>query len=429
MKIAFIVPPSNVDVESIYTEETENLWEFQARRRLWSAPDLSLLTIAGMFSAQYELKYLDLNYTQIDKIDFDLALFSPSTSQATVTYELADKLRSNGVLVAMGGVHVSVLPEEGILHADSILIGEGELIISEYIDDLETGNLKKFYRADCEPDIKLSPVPKYELIEGYPYKSIPIQTSRGCPHQCNFCLSSKLYGRKIRRKTVNQIKKEIECILQVFQNPFLFFTDDNFLIDTAFAGEMLSMLREFKLRWYAFSDAGISNNDFLLEQVYKAGCSRLLIGFESLEAKNLFGLNQSKWKYKQSDSYRKIIEKVQKYGIGVVGSFVLGLDYDTPELFAVLYQFILETRIYATNITILTPFPGTDIHRKLVEENRILTEDWRKYNGFELTYRLKNIEKTVFEQEFKVLLLKLNSVERYNGVIDYFKNIIKENRK
>nr|WP_255711369.1 radical SAM protein [Pelosinus baikalensis] len=402
----------------------DELWEFRARERLWSTPNLSLLTMAGMLPQEYQVEYIDQNYIEVLDLDYQLAFFSPSTSQAYKAYELADKLRENGVLVMMGGAHVSVLPQEALKHADAIFIGEAEETFPVFLDDIKRGKPKLIYKSLEPPNLNLSPVPRYDLAKKFPYKSIPVQTSRGCPHQCNFCISSKLYGRKIRRKSIQQVESELIKIMDLYQNPFIFFTDDNFLRDLEYGRELMNILKKFGLKWYAFTDASIVDQPDLLENAAKSGCSRLLIGFESLEPKNLVVINQSKWKLKKWAQYKQIIAEIQSHGIGVVGSFIVGMDEDTKEVFDILYNFINETCLYATNITVLTPFPGTTIYKMLQTENRITTNDWTKYNGFKLTYTLKSISKHEFERGFENLSQRLNSSERINNVINYYKEIM-----
>lgn len=428
MKAAFIVPKNSI-ISDIKRDTycLDDLWEFKARKRLWSTPSLSLLTIAGFLLKNSVIDYIDLNYCNEISGSYDWAFFSPSTSQAYNAYSIADNLRGRGVKVAMGGVHVSELPQEALEHSDTIFLGEAEETFPLFLEDAKNGSALSVYKASSSPDMSLSPIPRYDLAKAYPYKSIPIQTSRGCPHQCSFCISSKLYGEKIRRKTIKQISNELETILKLYIKPFIFFTDDNFFINKEYCREIVNILKNLGIRWYAFTDASIANHPKLLKELYKAGCSQLLIGFESLNQENLAEINSSKWKMKKLDSYREIISKIQSFGIGVVGSFVLGLDGDTKETFEELYEFIESTSLYATNITMITPFPGTKMYEKLKTENRIIADDWSKYNGFEMTISPQNMSIEEFEEGFEKLTQRLNSPERIVKVINYFKEVFNSN--
>jgi radical SAM superfamily enzyme YgiQ (UPF0313 family) len=392
--------------------------------RLWSCPSLSLLTVAAMLPSEFSVDYIDLNLGELPDTHYDAVFFSPSTSQIGRTYELADHFRSMGTKVVMGGVHVSVLPDEAAGHADVAFVGEVEEIFPAFLNDWTNDKLLSVYKSPHLPDLGSSPVPRYDLVQSYPYKSIPLQTSRGCPHQCEFCISSTLYGRTCRRKTIEQVRRELMSIIEIWPKPFIFFTDDNIFINEGFAVRLLELLKELSVRWYAFSDAGIASKPDLLQVMGDAGCRQLLIGFESLSETNLAQINPSGWKRAKRMDYSKIIETVQSFGIGIVGSFVLGFEADTRDVFDELYEFIQKTHLYATNITVLTPFPGTGLYEQYKRDGLLLTGDWSRYNGFELTFEHCSIPHDEFEDRFMDLYLRLNSDDRITGVLNNFKEIM-----
>ena len=424
MKAVFIVPEYSIALkEKTLFDKIENTWEFQARMRLWSCPSLSLITIAGMMPEDSDIEYIDLNYTNEPEINADWAFFSPATAQVNRAYQLADKFRKKGIKVAMGGPHVTVLPDEAFQHADVIFIGEAEETFPAFLKDIETNKTKRIYKASSFSELSLSPLPAYHLAKQYPYKSVPIQTSRGCPHQCSFCISSKIYGNKIRCKTAAQLENELKKIKEVFGKPYVFFTDDNLFIDKRRNNDLIRIIKNTHINWYAFSDASIADDVRLLSEIADAGCTQLLIGFESLCSENLHGLNKDHWKMKKLDSYKDIIKRIQSLGIGVVGSFVVGMENDMPDVFDNLYEFIEETSLYATNITILTPFPGTETYDNFKREDRLISEDWSSYNGFELTFKPNNMTVEEFEKGYMSLNIRLNSADRMNKVINHFKTV------
>ncbi|MEF2965929.1 radical SAM protein [Paenibacillus sp. M1] len=424
MKVAMIIPnDGSVSADILKNEKWEHLWEFQARKRLWSSPSLSLLTIAGMLPKDFDVDYIDLNYNRRITEQYELVFMSPSTPQTEAAYCLADELRANGTKVVMGGIHATVLPDEVLKHADTVFIGESEDTFSLFLSDLSERSTSRIYRSVQLPDLTVSPVPRYDLIRDYSYKSIPIQTSRGCPHQCDFCASSAIYGKKYRRKSIEQVKRELDAIVGIWPKPFIFFTDDNMFIDPRYSMELLKLLKQYGVRWYAFTDASVANKPELLKEMRLSGCSQLLIGFESLSNENLAQVDSAMWKRRKREDYARIIEIIQSHGIGVVGSFVLGFDADNVQTFEELYDFILETRLYATNITILTPFPGTSIHDKFVKDDRLVTKSWSSYNGFELTFKLRQLTHDEFIEAYDKLNERLNSRERIHQVINGFKKI------
>lgn len=421
MKAAFIVPENDIMPHLRHEiSRLDHMLEYKARKRLWSTPHLGLLTIAAMMGEDWELVYQDLNYSTGIEFDFDWVFLSPTTSQVNRAYELADKFREAGTKIAIGGYHASVLPQEAMAHADVVFIGEAEDTLKEFMEDMDRGQVKPIYASACYPNILKSPIPKYELVKDYPYKSMPIQTSRGCPHQCNFCISSKLHGKKVRRKTIEQVHNELLYLVNVKQRPLVFFTDDNIFLDTDFSLKLLKILEDLKIRWYAFSDAGIAYKEHVLEKMSRAGCMQLIIGFESLKEENLTRINRSKWKRGKLQQYRDVVTTIQQYGIGVVGSFILGMDGDRKSDFDNLYSFILDTNMYATNISILTPFPGTETYEILKSQNRIFTDNWTRFSGFELTFMPDKMQVDEFEYEFARLYEKLDSSQRIDRVYNYY---------
>lgn len=424
MNIALIVPKVSIlDEKKIEKYGWRELQEFKARERLWSCMHLGLLTVAAMIPEGHEISYIDLSYKEMPEMNkFDMAFFSPTTPQAYSAYKIADALRKEGIKTIFGGVHTTLLPNEAKKHADIIFIGESEETMKEFWIDLENGRLKAEYRCLSSIDLAKSPIPRYDLAKDYPYKTIPVQTSRGCPHQCEFCVSSGIYGKKCRRKRVEQIEEEIIRIKSIWKHPYIFFTDDNMFINDKITIEILSMLKKYHLSWYAFSDASIAFKKDILHSMKEAGCRQLLIGFESLNEDNLFQINKSGWKRSKKFYYNQIINLIQSHGIGVVGSFILGFENDTAITFQQLYDFIYKTDLYATNITVLTPFPGTKLYERYHQANLLLTKNWNRYNGFELTFQPNKMTPCEFERNFAELYKKINSDRRIEKMMMKFKN-------
>lgn len=398
----------------------KNLFEFKSRQRLWNTPDLGLLTVGALLSEKYESDYLDLNYSEVTGQKYDYIFMSPATSQALQAYELADKFRSKGMKVAMGGPHVTMLPEEALKHADVLFIGESEETLKSFLECPED----RIYSAEQSPDISGDlPVPLYELAVQYPYSSIPVQLSRGCPHQCEFCISSTIYGKRLRKKSLIQVEKELSYIGRLYKNPYIFFTDDNFLFDSDYAVQVMDVLKKFHYNWYAFTDISVYKKENVLSKLYISGCRKLLIGFESLDKENLDSINRSGFKSSKRGEYKKAVAVLQRRNIGIVGSFVMGLEHDTLESFDELYQFIYESCVFGTNITIATPFPGTRFYQRLHTEKRIINYDWSEYDGFTLLYKLPYIETEEFMQKYSDLIHRLNSKERLSRVFEFYKGI------
>ncbi len=404
-----------------YTNYDENLFEFKSRQRLWNTPHLGLLTVGALLKEKYESEYVDLNYEELTRQKYEYIFMSPSTSQALQAYVLADRFHKDGIKVAMGGPHVSMLPLEAKEHADVVFVGESEETIKSFLEYPE----EKIYYAVQNPEIsKEMKIPLYELAVKYPYSSIPVQLSRGCPHQCEFCLSSTIYGRRLRKKSIIQVENELSYISRLYEKPYLFFTDDNFLFDSDYALQVMEVLKKFRFNWYAFTDISVYKKENILSVLYESGCRKLLIGFESLDKDNLNSINKSGFKSSKRDEYMKAIEVLQRRNIGIVGGFVMGLEHDTLESFDELYEFIYESCVYGTNITIATPFPGTRFYNRLKLAHMITSYDWSEYDGFTLLYKLPHIEKTEFMNKYSELINKVNSKERLSRIVEFYKGII-----
>lgn len=404
------------------------LKEYKRRKKLWNCPNLGLLTVAAYLPDSWNIEYIDLNYDNLNEKVYDLVFISATTAQAYRAYNVADTYRRKGIRVVMGGIHISVCPEEALSHADIIFVGEVENAINDFINDLMSNSLKRIYFSKKRPDLTYARIPRYDLAMKYPYDVIPIQISRGCPHQCEFCASTSIYGKKRRQKRLEMVEKEIKTMLSIWRNPLVFFTDDNMFIDKMFTWKLIEILKKYHLQWYSFSDIAIATDYGLVAALYEVGCRQLLIGFESLSQESLAEINKSQFKMKHRKYYFEAVEKIQTKGIGVVGSFVLGLDGDTKDTFYEIADFVEHSFMYATNLTILTPFPGTAIYDKFKRENRIFEIDWRCYNGFELTYYPKNMTISEFKYYYEELNIRVNSTLRMNSMMRHFVDIYKNKK-
>ena len=370
-------------------------------------PSLALLIIASLTPDDIDVEYVEIGDIKDVKDlnrDYDLVAISSYTAQAYEMYELADRYRKEKIPVVLGGLHVTVMPEEAKEHADAIVIGEAEPVWKVLIDDFKKGELKPVYRQ-AQPgsfDLTQSPVPRYDLLKNQQYNRITVQTVRGCPHLCEFCASSPLWGGTFRQKSVAQVLHEIETICQYWKNPFIEFADDNSFVNKKWAKDFLKKLARYNIRWFTESDISIAADSEMIDLMYQSGCYQLLIGLESISDRSLNKIDRDNWKLKQRDKYLKSIHILQSHGISVNGCFIAGLDGDTPDTFESIYQFIQESNLLEVQITVLTPFPGTPLYYRLKKEGRLLQEKfWDRCTLFDVNYHPKQM--TVQELEDGVL--------------------------
>ncbi len=394
---------------SIKPKIKKSLDENNKNFKAYNTSSLSIITIAGLTPADIEISYIDENFEEIDfSIKYDIVGISAATQQAIQAYEVAKEFRKRGTYVVMGGIHASVLPDEALECVDTVIIGEAEDLWPQFLDDFKNNREKKIYKQPegTYVDLTKSPVPRYDLLKNMDhlkdYKKfnnmIPIQVSRGCPHNCEFCVVTKMYGRKFRKKTIEQVKLEINKIKKYFPGKVVFFADDNLFIDRKFARELLATIKELKIRWWAQTDISIGEDEELLSLIYESGGLLLLIGFESINPENLKGVNNNSWKYRQLANYSKNIERIQKHGIIVFGSFIFGLDNDNKNVFNYVVEFMNENNLVA-QLTISTPLPGSRLLERLRKENRLIEKEpfWDKCTYLDVLYQPKKM--TVEELE------------------------------
>jgi radical SAM superfamily enzyme YgiQ (UPF0313 family) len=383
-----------------------------------SMPSLSLLTLAALTPSRFDVEYreiADVPENQVLPDDYDLIAISTFSAQIFEAYQVADSYRSRGIPVVMGGLHVSALPEEAKEHCTSVVIGEGEPVWPEVLADLERGTLKPFYvqRPPGGYDLREAPLPRFDLLDPGKYNRLTVQTSRGCPHRCEFCASSILLTSRYKVKPVENVLAEIHAIKRIWPKPFIEFADDNSFVHTAHYKELLRALLREKLRWFTEADIRVAEDDELLGLMRDAGCQQVLIGLESPGRASLRGLElKNDWKARQQEFYLAAIAKIQSYGITVNGCFILGLDGDGPGIFDDVLSFVRESGLYEVQVTFLTAFPGTPLYQRLKAEGRIIRDRaWDRCTLFDINYRPKDLSIEELQSGFLHLVKTLYSAE------------------
>lgn len=391
---------------------TEALRQSHQFLKAWYSPPLSLLTVAGLTPAGINIVLVQEDFEEVDfTACYDLVGITAMIQNATRAYEIAAGFRARGTYVVIGGIHPTVLPEEALGHADTVIVGEAEELWPQFLRDFENGEPQRIYRGAPEHrvDLTKSPMPRYDLLNArnsikdphFYYNFIPVQAGRGCPHGCDFCLVSDIYGKKGRRKSIEQVRAEILAIKKQLPNRLIGFVDDNLFIDRRYAWDLLETLVELKVRWVAQTDISVGEDSDLLERMYRAGCLFLFIGFESLDSENLSGMNHSQWKLRQLDNYEPYVRSIQERGILVFGAFIVGLDHDDAGVFARTVDFMDRNHITG-QITFATPLPGSRFYERLKQEGRFLYPEpfWDRCSFFDVLYRLKRMTKEQAEEGF-----------------------------
>ncbi len=336
---------------------------------------LSLTTIAALTPEDVEVRILDARVEEVDYNErVDLVGITGLTSEIPHAYAIADGFRNKGTKVVMGGVHVSALPDEALQHADSVVVGEAELVWKRVIDDCRTGNLKPIYKADGFIDVKDVAIPRRSLIDYKMYTSFStLQATRGCPFKCDFCSVTTFFGNTYRCRPVEDVINEVKGL----PDKKVVFLDDNIVGRPRYAKELMKALVPLNLEWGSQGSITIAKDDELLSLYAKSGGKYIFIGFETLSEENL---NDVRKGWNKIKNYEQSIEKIHDAGIDIIGSFIFGLDNDTVSSFRNVMNFIMKNKIDNAMFNVLTPLPGTKLAERLEKEGKIFNRDWANYH-------------------------------------------------
>ncbi len=408
MKLLLIVPCKNRGEREFF--DFRFVAEFIGMKRgFWGMP-LAIPTVAALTPRGVDIRIVDENIEEIPfDCDCDLVGITVMTLQATRAYEIADEFRRRGKKVILGGVHVSMLQDEAAAHADSVFVGEAEGRWNEVIENFKNGSLKPLYLPATQekPELSTSPVPRRDLLKNEFYVANLMQTSRGCPFDCDFCSVQDFLGSRMRYKSPAQVREEIHDIYRsaVHDNYIkqLFLTDDNLVGNRARIKEMLTealipMNREYDISgWTCQCSVNVGRDLELLQLMKEAGCQHIFIGFESLSPESLKGLSKGINKVEQ---YGEAINTIRSFGIDVIGSFILGNDADDASSFPRLVEFIHENSLLDNLINILVPFPGTQLFARMKAEGRIIHYDWSKFDLGHVVFRPKRMSIRELEEGY-----------------------------
>lgn len=389
-KTALIVPKGSKYGKNAYLkrflEKNDIVSKFYGA---WETPNLSLLTIAGLFPAKYDLHFIDEDHGETVDFEekYDLVVVTGMTQQINRAYEICNTFRKKGSYTVIGGIHATIYPDEALAYADTVLVGEGEISFKKFLHDLENGCPSRRYNAPAYVALEDSPIPRYDLLDPSLYRSYSIQTTRGCPRTCSYCTLPVMYGSKYRHKSVQQVIKEVRAIKDVVDAPFIFFADDNMFIDRAHSIKLLEALQKENIIWGTQTDISVADDESIMKRLKPAGCRWLFIGFENVLKDSLTFLDRNQWKANMSKRYRVLIDKIHKAGVYIWGSFLFGTDYDDESVFENTYEFCMKSNIYSGSFTILTPLPGTELFKTMEVQGRIIDYDWSRYTFWDVVFK------------------------------------------
>ena len=397
-------------------------------------PSLALLILAACTPDDVEVEYHELTDLPAGELPsgFDLVAISSYTAMAYEMYELADRYRALGVPVVLGGLHVSQVPEEAKQHADAVCVGEAETTWARIVGDFQRGGkegLQGYYREEKPGtyDLAHSPMPRYDLLSQEAYDRITVQTSRGCPWDCEFCGASKLYGPRYRQKPVEKVIAEIHRIKELTSGrAFIELADDNTFTNPKYTRRFLEQLQDLDIHWFTETDISVADDEALLDLLYTSGCRQVLIGLESPRAASLDGMDAVNWKHKQSDRYLDAIQTIQSHGVTVNGCFIVGNDGEDEGVFEDIRAFVEKSELLECQVTVLTPFPGTRLLTRLQREERLLFDRfWNRCTLFDVVFRPSHMTPEQLEAGHRWLMEELYTDEVTHRRRRHYVDIVK----
>ena len=346
-------------------------------------PPLGLATLAAYLDPEDEIDLQDQHVEQLNLNDeLDLVIIQVYITNAYRSYQIADHYRSQGAYVILGGLHVTSLPHEAALHADSIFLGPGEETFPQFLNDFKNKRPGKVYRSSIRTLNKVPPI-RRDLVKRNHYL-VPnsIVVTRGCPHHCDFCYKDAFFegGKSFYTQAVDDALAEIERL----PGRHLYFLDDHLLGNAKFANTLFEGMKGMGRVFQGAATIDAILRGDLIEKAAEAGLRSLFVGFETFSAKNL---RQSNKKQNLKKDYEKAVARLHSLGIMINGSFVFGLDDDDQDVFKRTVDWGVENAITTSTYHILTPYPGTNLYKNMDVQQRIISRNWDLYDTRHVVYK------------------------------------------
>jgi radical SAM superfamily enzyme YgiQ (UPF0313 family) len=341
-------------------------------------PPLGLITVAALCPSTWELRVLDLAFEELRDEDLlwaDLVMVSAMHAQRASANEVLDRARALGRRTLMGGPWASSEPDLLLKKADHVLAGEAEEVFAEIADALEKGTARRLYRVADKPDMSRSPIPRYDLLRLNKYTSMPVQFSRGCPFQCEFCDIITIYGRRPRAKSPEQLIRELDTIRELGWRNEVFIVDDNFIGNHKLASALTRELAVWQERherpfsFYTEASIDLASRPELIASMVEANFMYVFIGIETPSAEALKG--SFKFQNLRGDIAEQV-RVIRESGLWVLAGFIVGFDSDDETIFERQLQFIEKTAIPWAMAGVLMAPPTTALFDRMKREGRLI---------------------------------------------------------
>ena len=341
----------------------------------WKMEPLIIATLKALTPPDVETVFFDDRIEGIDySIDADLVAISVETYTASRAYRIAAQFRQRNIPVVMGGYHITAIADDAREYADCVILGNAETVWKQVIEDFQGGKLLARYDGERGG---IPPMPDRSVYGTKKYLPLSlIETGRGCPNHCEFCAITSFYHAKYTPRPIQDIISEMKQM----KNKFVFFVDDNLSANRDHLMSLCKAVTPLKIKWTTQVSLAVAKDDELLRVMRKSGCQVLLIGFESLDKKNLDQMKKS-WNYKLGER-DELVRKIHKAGIGIYATFVFGFDADADETFEDTIRFAMKHKFFFVAFNHLLPYPGTPLYVRLQESDRLLYDKWWLKEGY-----------------------------------------------
>ncbi len=378
MKVQFVNPHNDSNMYAApkffrYASKISNSLNFSAEGALF--PPLNLATLAALTPPEHEVAIDDgcLGPVEANR-SADLVAITAMTAQAPAAYALADQYRARGIPVVLGGIHPSMCPDEAAKHADAVVLGEADILWPDLVQDFAHGRMKSRYRDPVPVDLAKVVLPRRDLLDPKGYVIFnSVQTTRGCPFDCNFCSVTTMSGLKYRFRPVEKVVEEVKAL----DGRFIYFVDDNIIGTPRRAKELFKAFRPLNLLWASQVTINFARDKELMRLAKECGCCGVFIGFESFSKKSIRDAGKG---VNKPDEYLRDIRRIHDAGIAVWGSFIFGFDNDSLDVFRDTLELIEKAKMEFAQFSLLTPLPGTALFRQFEQEQRLVHRDWSKYD-------------------------------------------------
>ena len=418
----------------VYPSYPDTFWSFKHALKFISKkavhPPLGLLTLASMLPDEWEKRLRDMNVEALEDKDLewaDYVFISAMAVQKESIEEIVYRCKKRGVKIVAGGPLFTAAHEDfkGI---DHFVLNEAEITLPFFLADLEKGVAEHIYASDEFPDIRQTPIPRWDLAPMKKYVSMNIQYSRGCPFNCEFCDITVLYGRKVRTKGKDQILGELESLYSTGWRGSVFFVDDNFIgnrgkLKRDILPAIIEWMKKRKNPFTFSTEASInlSDDEELMQMLVQAGFDAVFVGIETPDEESL--AECSKFQNRNRDLVG-CVQKIQKFGLRVRGGFIVGFDNDSPSIFERQIDFIQKSGIITAMVGILNAPRGTMLYKRIVREGRLLED----ISGDNTDFTTNIVPKMGFEKLNNGYRRVISGIYSPKPYYDRVKNFLKEYR-